>query len=138
MERYLKQPKTEKAQPLSDGMILMVIGDRTLRNKTLVYKALDNFTAVHGPPTLVIHGGNRGADELADAWAKEHKYEVAVYKPNIKAFGTFAGARRNDEMLSRATHLVAFPSRKGRLSDKDVEEDERMKLLRAPPLIVWV
>lgn len=70
---------------------------------------------VHDLATIecVISGGARGADTMAERWAKENGIHAVVLKPDWQSKGRAAGVMRNTDIVNLCTHLVAFPSRKG-------------------------
>jgi hypothetical protein len=74
-----------------------------------VFAALDNLHASI-PFELLIHGGAQGADDLADAWARERGIVRQMYRPNWKAHGRAAGPIRNQRMIDegKPTIVVAF------------------------------
>jgi hypothetical protein len=62
------------------------------------------------PGTLVVHGGARGADSIADKVAKELGLKTKVYTPDWNKYGRSAGLVRNEEMLreTKPYLLIAF------------------------------
>jgi hypothetical protein len=96
-------------------MVLLVAGSRETTRAfmhTHLCEALDQWVAKHGKPSLVIHGGARGIDKMADAWATAAGYTIQVYVPEWKTDkGTVdrgAGLARNTDMVQAATHVVCF------------------------------
>ena len=87
-------------------MKLCVTGSRTLPNDDRIVRALNALR-----PTTIIHGGARGADQFAHAWAREHNVDVQVFPAQWEKHGKRAGMIRNEEMLrlSRPDLLLAFP-----------------------------
>jgi hypothetical protein len=66
-------------------------------------------------PELIIHGGARGADSLADMWAKKHGVFVMRMDALWDAHGKGAGPKRNYAMLKfgKPDYCVAFPGGNG-------------------------
>jgi hypothetical protein len=64
---------------------------------------------------LLIHGGNRGADALADAWARAHGVPVQSCPADWKAHGKGAGPMRDTVMLvdHDPTLVLTFPGDRG-------------------------
>lgn len=63
---------------------------------------------------MLIHGGARGADMLADIWARERGIHRARVDALWDTYGKGAGYQRNSAMLLlQPTHCVAFPGGKG-------------------------
>lgn len=62
-------------------------------------------------PSLIIHGGARGADSLAGQWAALNGVPCNVYRADWDKHSRRAGSIRNMEMLdaSKPDCVVAFP-----------------------------
>ena len=56
----------------------------------------------------VISGMAKGTDTLAIRYADEHKLTKILFPANWKEYPRIAGFLRNNDMLSIATHLIAF------------------------------
>ena len=56
----------------------------------------------------VISGMAKGADTLGIRYADEHKLTKILFPANWKVYPHIAGFLRNNDMLSIATHLIAF------------------------------
>ena len=93
-------------------MKVLVCGGRAYSNRNEMYEILDNFCS-HAH--LVIHGGARGADQLAGDWAKDRGICCKVYPADWKKYGKAAGALRNRLMLrdSDPNLVIAFPGGAG-------------------------
>lgn len=65
--------------------------------------------------TCIIEGGASGADHLAHAWAAKNRVDHEQYPADWESFGSFAGSRRNAQMLAegRPDVVVAFPGGAG-------------------------
>lgn len=96
------------------GMRLLVCGGRDFADKAAAWRALD---AAHArrPIGLLIHGGARGADELAGAWAEARDVPAHAYAAMWKAYGPAAGPMRNQRMLetARPDGVLALPGGRG-------------------------
>jgi hypothetical protein len=73
--------------------------------------------ALHGSRgiALLIHGASRGAEKLADAWAKARGVPVQSCPADWKAHGRSAGPIRDTVMFAdhRPTLVLAFPGGRG-------------------------
>lgn len=89
---------------------LLVCGGRDFKNENLVWKKLVELS-----PRVVIHGGARGTDMLADVAARGLGIQVEIYKANWDKHGKSAGPIRNVEMLKngKPDAVLAFPGGKG-------------------------
>lgn len=59
-------------------------------------------------PIKIISGMAKGADTLAIRYADENKLIKILFPANWKSYPRIAGFLRNEDMLSIATHLIAF------------------------------
>ncbi|MDP2663309.1 MAG: DUF2493 domain-containing protein, partial [Dehalococcoidia bacterium] len=64
---------------------------------------------------LVITGGCRGADAMADRWARLRHIPTQVYLADWAKHGRMAGPLRNKEMLVKGKPdiIISFPGGKG-------------------------
>ena len=95
---------------------LLVCGGREYNDKERVFKILDSVAAAMPDRTLtIIHGKARGADTLADIWAKDRKVAVQAYPADWDTYGNKAGPIRNKQMLDEGKPhaVIAFPGRTG-------------------------
>jgi hypothetical protein len=86
-------------------MKLLICGDRRWTNGALIEKWIATLK-----PTLIIHGGCRGADILAGEAAKRLGVKVSVFMPDWARFGRGAGPVRNQQMLDEGNpdRILAF------------------------------
>ncbi len=104
-------------------MRILVCGGRDFKNRDLVFSKLNSlFPSTDDintwlPPvdTVIIHGGARGADRLAEDWAVINWVHVEEYKADWDKFGKSAGYIRNKQMLTEGKPdlVIAFPGGKG-------------------------
>lgn len=86
--------------------VVIVTGSRDWTDGAVLGRALQ-ATA----PTLVVHGAARGADALADAWAKANGVPVKPFEAPWTERGHAAGMIRNVAMLEAYPEalVLAFP-----------------------------
>jgi hypothetical protein len=91
-------------------MKILVCGGREFRNKDLLNRILDSTLGFKTPPRLIIHGGARGADNMAHLWALSKGIQTVKCEANWNYYKNAAGTRRNADMLLLEPDLViAFP-----------------------------
>lgn len=97
------------------GLRVLVCGSRNYDDLGAVWSQLDAFHALQGPISVVIHGGAKGADLLADKWAIVNNVPRMQFVPNWEDYGRAAGPIRNGEMLAKAKPnlVIAFPGGRG-------------------------
>lgn len=89
---------------------VLVTGSRSWTDADAIRSALDGVHVFYGDLMVVVHGGcRRGADAIADRWAKERKVAVETYPADWKRHGRRAGLFRNDQMVATGPDLcLAF------------------------------
>jgi len=109
------------------GYKIIVCGGRDFTDKEVVWGYLDKLHAV----SLVITGGARGADKLADQWAEERGIARAILPANWNGEGRGAGHIRNKRMLDlmEPHFVVAFPGGRGTQSMVKKARDYKVKVV---------
>jgi hypothetical protein len=85
-------------------MRILVCGSRgweSVWQVRMVYAELDK-----AKPTEIISGGARGADRVAEVWAKTNSVPITVFTPDWNKYGRRAGVLRNNQMLDKKPDLV--------------------------------
>jgi hypothetical protein len=95
-------------------MRILVCGGREFTNRPMLDEALNRLHQERGI-TLVIAGGARGADAMAEWWAKAAGVPRDVYQADWTGLGRKAGPIRNQRMLDEGKPdlVVAFPGGRG-------------------------
>ncbi len=89
---------------------VLVCGSREYGDAARLGGVLDAFHRAT-PITLVIEGGQRGADGLARQWAKSRGVPVQTFDPDWHKYGKAAGPIRNRRMIVEGEPevVIAFP-----------------------------
>ena len=95
-------------------MRVLVCGGREFANRQMLDETLNRLHLDRGV-TLIISGGARGADTMAEWWARAEIVPCDVYQADWTGLGRKAGPIRNQRMLDEAKPdlVVAFPGGKG-------------------------
>ena len=85
---------------------ILICGDRNWKD----VETIENFVKSLPPDTVIIHGGCRGADKIADKAAKEHGLMVKTFSAKWEKYGNAAGPIRNRRMIleGKPDRVVAF------------------------------
>lgn len=86
-------------------MKVLVCGDRNWTGVATMRTRLDALSMVCGPITL-LHGGCRGADQMAGGVGFKIGWNIHVYPAQWDKYGRAAGPIRNQTMLSEKPDLV--------------------------------
>jgi len=102
--RARQKPRTTKG-PILKPYRVLVTGSRDWTDLLTLDIALGSeqgMAAIDLRPLVVVHGGARGADAMADAWARRNGFAVekhpAIWRPN-GVYNPQAGLLRNREMV---------------------------------------
>lgn len=89
-------------------MRLAVVGSRTITDENLVFGYLDSFRKTHRVD-LVISGGAKGVDTIAEGWAKQNGIEIRVIHPDYHShLPRVAPLIRNREIVNLSDYVIAF------------------------------
>ena len=89
---------------------LAIVGYKEYNNYLEFKKTVDDYIEEIGKPELIVSGGARGVDKMAEKYAKEKKIAMQVFPPNWDKYGKSAGPKRNTQIIENSTHVIAFPS----------------------------
>lgn len=101
-------------------MRVLVCGSRAFEDYELLQKTLHEFVVYDERPFpylpedfVLIQGGAKGADSLADQWASVYGVSSICYKADWEKYGKAAGPIRNKQMLDEGKPdlVIAFLSK---------------------------
>ena len=115
------------------AQVLAVVGSRKFYDYGVFETLLDAWVAAHGLPARIICGGAAGVDALAERWADNHNVPYAVFSEawNAPRSGLEDQGRKEaptsltNELLSAATHIIAFPSPTSKWTEVVIEMAEK-------------
>ncbi len=95
-------------------MKVLVCGGRRFSDRHLLFRVMDALHKEHRV-TLVIHGAQRGADNIAERWARERELPFVGVPAKWTVLGTQAGPTRNRFMVTewKPDLVIAFPGNRG-------------------------
>lgn len=107
-----------------------IVGSRHYTNFNQFVSHLETVIEEHGMPDKVVSGGAKGADSLAERWAKEHGIEFHAHRPDESKYPTFAKAAlaRNTLIVNESDLLVAFLARDSRGTYDTINKAEKKKI----------
>jgi hypothetical protein len=115
---------------------VLVCGGRDYNDKEVVFGFLDHINEKYYI-ICVAHGAARGADTLADDWAKAHNILVEAYPADWNKHGKSAGSIRNRQMLvdGKPDVVIAFPGGKG--TENMIRQAKHRGVQVIVPAISW-
>jgi len=66
---------------------------------------------------IIVSGGAKGADTLAEKYAVQHGYQTLIFRVtqhDWKDLGNAAGPLRNSKIVKASDFMIAFPSKSSR------------------------
>ena len=92
---------------------LAIVGSRSFSDYAMLKRKIDEFYPnEEGIIKLIVSGGAKGADTMAERYALENKIKMKRLRPNWRnekgVYNPRAGFERNKEIVSCSDHVVAF------------------------------
>lgn len=113
-------------------MKLAVVGSRTFNDYDKVIYTLDKF---RDKITVIISGGAKGADTLAERYANQNGIKTVIYYPDWDSHGRSAGFIRNADIVKSSDAVIAFWDGRSKGTKHTIDYAKR---LNKPVLIVEV
>lgn len=82
-----------------------VVGSREFSNYDQLKREIDKII---GSDDEIVSGGAKGADSMAQRYAKENGYNIMIYYPRYRLFGKGATFIRNKLIAEHADIVLAF------------------------------
>ncbi|MBQ6856919.1 MAG: DUF2493 domain-containing protein [Lachnospiraceae bacterium] len=78
----------------------MIVGSRNFFNYEKLREISDMYLSeiMNAADIIIVSGGARGADSLAEQYAKERRSQFLVFKADWENLGRHAGMERNEQM----------------------------------------
>ena len=81
-------------------MRIVIAGSRGFEDYALLEQTLEHILDKQIEPVELVSGHAKGADLLAERFAKENDLPIHIIKPDWKTYGRAAGPIRNRQMLN--------------------------------------
>ena len=89
-------------------MNLAIVGSRTFNDWILFELEVSKLIKQYPEINTIISGGAKGADKLAEKYAKNYKLKKIIHYPEWDVWGNSAGMIRNKKIIKDADILIAF------------------------------
>ncbi|MCP3929400.1 MAG: DUF2493 domain-containing protein [Bacteroidetes bacterium] len=87
-------------------MKVAITGSRQFKNYELFKKIMEQYAI---DATHIISGGAKGADHLAERYAKENGLLLTVIRPDYQSYSSkYAPLQRNSKIVQQADLVIAF------------------------------
>lgn len=88
-------------------MRLAIVGSRSFDNYKMFCELIDDLNKLY-EFEYIVSGGAKGADSLAERYARERGIPIKIYPANWAKYGRSAGYRRNERIVEDCDYMVAF------------------------------
>jgi hypothetical protein len=82
-------------------MKVLVCGGRNFEDRDLLDFTLDKVLMKYGDDLIIVHGAARGADLMAEEWAKSREVEYMGFPARWSKLSDKAGRERNTRMRDK-------------------------------------
>lgn len=96
---------------MEDKIKLAIVGSRTITSNEVFIKEISVYLQAQNikfDNLVIISGGAKGIDSLAEAWANENNVPTIIYKPDYSNHGRSAPLVRNKIIAKECTHMLAL------------------------------
>ena len=110
---------------------IAIVGSRKYNDYHKVEKEFFKLLSDLGRPKeniLIISGGAKGVDTIAQQIAKNHGIPILIFYPNYSKYGKKAPLIRNIQIIEHSDFILAFPTKDSRGTRFVIREAEKRKL----------
>lgn len=114
-----------RMRPIKNAKVA-VVGSRYFKDYDEMKRVLDAYREKHGL-YFIVSGGARGADELAERYAKEREISYTIFVAEWSKYRNKAGPRRNLKIVETCDVVIAFPGPKSKGTWNTINLARKMK-----------
>jgi hypothetical protein len=103
---------------------IAVVGSRSYNDTEKIRLVLSTILEHHGK-FIMVSGGCKGPDLIAETWAKENNIDTVIFLPNWKKYGRAAGPIRNKDIVNECNYLIAFWDQKSKGTKSSIKQCEK-------------
>jgi|SRR5690554_5527149 len=90
-------------------MKIAIIGSRTFSDYELLSNTVKSYCKANNIlPKIIVSGGAKGADTLAEKFAFENNIKTVIFNPDWEQFGRNACSARNTQIVEYSDIVFAF------------------------------
>jgi|SRR5690606_41999879 len=109
-------------------MKIAIVGSRTFNDYELLSNTVKLYCKANNIlPKIIVSGGAKGADTLAELFAKENNLEMKIFYPNWDLLGRNACSARNTQIVEFSDVVFAFWNEKSPGTKDSITKAERLE-----------
>lgn len=106
-----------------------VVGSREITDYLFVAERLDYFLQDIKGGVVIVSGGAKGVDTLAEQYAEEKGYKTEIYLPDYEKYsGKVAPIKRNTTIMENSEYCIAFTKDDSKGTANAISEANRLGL----------
>lgn len=82
-------------------MKVAIVGSKSISNENLINNYISECLTDLSNIDLIISGGAKGVDTIAELFAKNHNIKTKIFYPNWEKYGRQADLIRNSDIISK-------------------------------------
>lgn len=102
-------------------MKIAIVGSRSINNEELVVNFINECLPDLSIVNLIISGGAKGVDTIAESFAKRNKIKTKIFLPDWNTYGKQAGFIRNSDIISLCDECIVIWDGKSKGAKHDIE-----------------
>ena len=107
-----------------------IVGSRTFTDYELAEKFIDKVCDDDAILiSKIISGGAKGADTIAEEYARNHNIETQIFKPDWEKYGKSAGYKRNVDIIENCDICIAFWDGESKGTKHDIDLCKKLNKL---------
>ena len=105
-------------------MKVAVVGSRNFNDRKRLNKVLNKIHKNENI-TVIVSGGAKGADILAEKWAVKNNIQTEIYLPDYEKYNRLAPLIRNTDIVNSCDMLLAFWDGESRGTKDSINKAEK-------------
>lgn len=108
-------------------MKVAIVGSKSISNENLVNNYISECLINLSNIDLIISGGAKGVDTIAELYAKNHNIKTKIFHPNWEKYGKQADLIRNSDIISKCEICIIIWDGESLCTKNDIDLCDEMR-----------